>query len=151
MKDCSYKTAISRKTISAPLKYLLSKNLINKNQTILDYGCGRGKDVQWLNENGYNVRGFDPHWNPDKDALNQKYDVILCTYVLNVVDGKIRKNIIKDLTNLGKCAYYTVRRDVQNAQVSKMGTKQYNVRLPFNKVKENGSYCIYESTHAPSL
>jgi DNA phosphorothioation-associated putative methyltransferase len=143
MKDNSFKTAISRKTISAPLKYLISCGLINKSQTILDYGCGRGFDVQWLKENGYNVVGFDPYWNPNFNVLNTKYDVILCTYVLNVVAPKIRKIIIKNLTNLSKNVYYSVRRDVQKIQLSKIGTKQYNVVLPFNIIKENSSYCIY--------
>ena len=35
-------TALTRKTLSAPVKTLISKNYLHKGQTILDFGCGSG-------------------------------------------------------------------------------------------------------------
>jgi len=145
MKDTSYKTAIKRTDASAPLKYLLSQNKISDTQMILDYGCGRGKDVEVLAQNGYSVGGYDPHWKNDKDLLNYKYDVVLCTYVLNVVGPKIRKQIISELKNLtfpGGKIYITVRRDI--AKLNTGRTTQYFVKLPYKVIKETHGFCIYE-------
>ena len=46
-------TAIHRTKQSAPMRYLLDNNLINKQQIILDYGCGYGFDVKHLSQLGY--------------------------------------------------------------------------------------------------
>jgi 2-polyprenyl-3-methyl-5-hydroxy-6-metoxy-1,4-benzoquinol methylase len=141
--NLSYKTAISRKTISSPLKKLLSKNKII-GRTI-DYGCGKGKDFAHLKESNYDVQGYDPYWR--NTSIHGKFDTVLCTYVLNVVSSDERNNIInilKNLTNPGGKIYITVRRDIKTEGKTSIGTYQYNVKLPFDIMFENSSYCIYE-------
>lgn len=148
MKDTSYKTAIKRKAPSRPLKYLLKNRLLHKKDKIFDYGSGRGDDALFLRCNGFNVHKWDPHWYPNSKSLHKSYDVVLCTYVLNVVGVSTRKQIITELKSLtgsnGK-VYITVRRDLANNHIiSKIGTHQYMVHLPFKILYENSSYCIYE-------
>ncbi|KKL88582.1 hypothetical protein LCGC14_1923230, partial [marine sediment metagenome] len=141
--DNSYKTAIKRKTISRPLKYLIKEGLVTKDHWILDYGCGRGDDMEWLRSNKYDIRGWDPTWYQNSLYMYRSYDIVLCTYVLNVVNSTTRKNIIKvlkDLTNKHGKVYMTVRRDVEKHTVSSKGTHQYRVKLPFKIIKETASY-----------
>lgn len=96
-------TAISRKKISSPLEYLLERKyfLSKKHHKVFDYGCGRGKDFRWLKENGYKVSAWDPHWKPDnKPGPEEKFDVVLCAYVLNVISTpKKRRELINDIWN----------------------------------------------------
>lgn len=143
----SYRTAIVRKRPSLPLRVLINNNKINKNNKILDFGCGRGTDHTWLQSNGYNANGYDPYWNPIKSSLNKKYDIVLCSYVLNVVNANERRIIIKklkDLTNKSGRIYLTVRRDIKKDYITKYGVHQYLVYLPYRIVKETSAYCIYE-------
>ena len=139
-------TAIKRKGPSRPLQFLAA-NKINPLQEVLDFGCGRGGDWRWLHFNGYPAYRFDPHWYPDSAALNKKYDVVLCTYVLNVLQTEERDEVIEQLKSLvmpGGKIYITVRRDFARPYATTRGTCQYVVRLPYPKVKENSQYCIYE-------
>lgn len=141
------KTAIKRNQLSLPVKWLIKQRIINKGQSILDYGCGRGDDIRHLNRLGFKVFGYDPYWQNNHSILNQKYDVILNTYVLNVVGREQRKNIInqiKDLTKPSGNVYITVRRDVKVHRVSKIGTHQFPVRLNARVIRETSTYCMYE-------
>jgi hypothetical protein len=143
----SHLTAAKRIGASVPLKVLLKKSLILRIQSILDFGCGRCADVEWLLNNGYNAKGFDPYWSPLKKPLQYKYDIILCTYVLNIVDNDTRLAIIKQLKRMTKTSgkiYITVRRDFKKDHTTVDGVHQYLVKLPFPIVKENTQYCIYK-------
>ena len=103
MKFKPENTAISRKKISSPLGYLLERKyfLSKKHHTVFDYGCGKGKDFSWLKKEGYKVVAWDPYWKPDnKPGSNEQFDVVLCTYVLNVISTpEGRKEIINDTWN----------------------------------------------------
>jgi DNA phosphorothioation-associated putative methyltransferase len=61
--------------------------------TVLDYGCGRGDDIQYLMDQGISASGWDPHYcpnNPIHDA-----DVVNLGYVLNVIeDSKERADVL---------------------------------------------------------
>ena len=63
---------------------LLKKAGLTKNVSILDYGCGSGLFVKYLNEHGYVASGFDPYSNTyqDKSILSQKYDWIISQDVI---------------------------------------------------------------------
>lgn len=146
MKNKVWRTAISRRTISAPAKFLWKQDLIEGK--VLDYGCGKGRDVVDLQEIGFDITGYDPFHIPWNKPVKSKYDTILCTYVLNVVDRQTRATIIRNIQRLlrpeGK-AYITVRRDIKKEGLTKRNTYQFNVELPFKKIEENSNYCIYEA------
>lgn len=93
---------MARKDMSAPARYLLQNNLIFGE--VLDYGCGRGMDTAILKKKGFKVQQYDPHYYPYTAPIikDGRYDTILCTYVLNVVDRKTRISIIDDVKRLLK-------------------------------------------------
>lgn len=46
----------------------------------LDYGAGPGPTISiLLGEQGYDVRNYDPFFQPDEDALRDRYDFIVCS------------------------------------------------------------------------
>ncbi|MFM2223923.1 MAG: hypothetical protein RJA07_125 [Bacteroidota bacterium] len=48
------------KTFTHPLNISLLEKFVSKNSCIVDYGCGYGRIVKELNDNGFNVvKGFD--------------------------------------------------------------------------------------------
>ncbi|MCC5944264.1 MAG: HIT domain-containing protein [Bernardetiaceae bacterium] len=147
----SHLTAINREKPSFPLNYLLDKQRVVG--TILDYGCGLGKDVEYLKQHGFDIEGYDKFYQPDLPS--QKYDTILCTYVLNVLLQEQQSEVlahVSELLNENGKAYFTVRRDIvkegfRKHKNSKIRTYQTNVKLPFKSIFSN-RYCeIYEYIH----
>ena len=51
----------------------------------LDYGCGRGGDVERLRDLGYSVSGWDPAFAPDEPL--RLADVVNLGYVVNVIES----------------------------------------------------------------
>ena len=139
LSNNSHKTAIKRSDISAPARYLLDNDYIDGK--ILDFGCGHGKDAEVLGADKYDPY-FYPNW------YGSKYDTVLCTYVLNVVEPSAVPYIIKiigDLLEPDGVAYIAVRRDLKQEGETSKGTLQYNVELDLPVLYEKpGSFCIYE-------
>jgi DNA phosphorothioation-associated putative methyltransferase len=92
----SANTAMKRNKPSRPLKYLLTNNLVVG--TVLDYGCGRGDDVDHL-KHQFEVHGYDPNF---QTAKPKKSDTVLCTFVLNVLEKKDRQEVIEKVRRLAK-------------------------------------------------
>lgn len=119
-------TAIKRRTLSAPIAWLIEHHYLRSGQSqILDYGCGYGSDVLLLRDwnNGYTVVGYDKY-HEDLDiskgftcACQWYFDVVLCTYVLNVVDEQEQLDIISKMwqhTRANGHIFISVRRDIAN-------------------------------------
>ena len=91
----SAKTAIYRKSMSAPVRELLQERMLGsingitfstrKTLRILDYGCGHGVDVAMLGNCGYKTEGYDPNFQPKKPK--GKFNVVLMIYVVNVIEN----------------------------------------------------------------
>lgn len=79
-----HRTAIRRYDLSKPTKQLLERNLLKKNETFFDYGCGHGMDVQALQHLGYQAAGWDPAFLPNAPKIPS--DVVNLGYVLNVIE-----------------------------------------------------------------
>lgn len=94
-------TAIRRNKPSRPTRYMAHETLyLPMYSTVLDYGCGRGDDIDWLvDTHKCVVAGYDPNfvqWD-EKILYSAKFNVVLCNYVLCVVPNKFeRQNIIED-------------------------------------------------------
>ncbi|MBV7441898.1 class I SAM-dependent methyltransferase [Weeksellaceae bacterium TAE3-ERU29] len=101
------------------LKY--KKNIITKSfqpKNVLDYGCGTGSFVEYLNQNGIKAFGYEPNENALELAKNKigdnllnedevfakKYDVITLWHVLEHIPNYdlILKSLIECLTPNGK-------------------------------------------------
>lgn len=96
-------TAISRNRLSMPVSLAISKNIINKNTTIFDMGCGRGDDLRRLSELGFTVSGYDPYYFPQNKK--QSVDIVILNYVVNVIeDIEERTNVILEAISLCKIA-----------------------------------------------
>lgn len=143
----SHLTAKEREKISFPTNWLLRNDLIKGK--VLDYGCGFGTDVMGLKKQGFDIIGYDKFYF--NEYPTDKYDTILCHYVLNVLELTEQEQIIMEISQLlnkGGSAYITVRRDVKYEgyrihKIHKKKTFQRNVKLPFETVFLNEFCEIY--------
>lgn len=82
---------------------------------VLDYGCGHGKDVETLRSLNFSAVGFDPYWR-DVSPGRQNFDIVLCTYVLNVLrrpeDRARALRYAWEYVAPGGRMFVTVRRDI---------------------------------------
>ena len=153
-------TAIRRDGPSAPLRWLLqgghlpppegdhfygrhafTGGPIDDAPTVLDYGCGHGADVEHLRSLGYDADGWDKYWK-HQAIRKDGYDVVLCTYVLNViVDADERAEALRDMLSCvkpGGVAFVTVRRDLDGDTES-----QRLIRLDFPTLVDGTGFAIY--------
>jgi len=77
-------TALSRTSLSAPIQFLLRFGLLDKGESLFDYGCGRGDDIAELAEQGFTVTGWDPHYAPDREI--HPADIVNLGFVVNVIE-----------------------------------------------------------------
>ena len=146
-----YLTAIHRKDISAPTRFLLKHELLKGR--ILDFGCGYGFDTNTLKQQGFDITGYDSYYRPERP--DGKFDTIICNYVLNVLEPYEQADVLMDISNLlspNGCAYFAVRRDLKEEGfrlhlMYKKYTYQCNVRLPYKSIERNDSFEIYEYRH----
>ena len=147
----SHLTAKERDKISFPSQILWERKLLQGE--VLDFGCGLGKDVESLSDKGVNIMGYDPYYN--NTFPSQKFDTIICIYVLNVLLPQEQTKVIYQVSNslkVGGRAYFAVRRDVHNPgyrmhKIHKEKTYQCNVLLPFKSIFKNEYVEIYEFQH----
>ncbi len=147
----SHLTIKERKWPSYPTKQLFLRKLINGK--VLDFGCGTGVDVAFLKEKNFDVTGYDPHYAPNYPT--EKFDTILCNYVLNILLQEEQAHVLMAVSELlkptGK-AYFTVRRDIKRTGFRthiKHGRKVYqcNVVLPYKSILTAKHCEVYEYQH----
>jgi len=147
----SHLTAMERIYLSFPARFLLDKNLFQG--LVLDFGCGLGNDVKLLKQKGLNITGYDPYYFPEYPT--EKFDTIICFYVLNVLFPEEQANVLMEISHLlkpGGKAYYAVRRDIKKEgfrehYVHKKPTYQCMVKLPFKSIYLDEHCEIYEYIH----
>ena len=125
---------------------------------MLDYGCGRGQDVDRLALKGIDIDGFDPYWRKwdgDSVAISpmlHSFDTITCNYVLNVIPYQYdRQEVILDICLLlkkGGHGYISVRNDKKYLNgYTKKGTWQGYVEVEnWPVVIRTPKYVMYEVT-----
>jgi ATP adenylyltransferase len=144
-------TAKEREYLSFPARLLFEKGLLIG--SVLDFGCGFGKDVEVLKTRGVEITGYDKHYFPDFPI--QRFDTILCLYVLNVLLPEEQALVLMEVSSLlkpGGKAYFAVRRDLRaegyrTHKIHQKPTFQINVILPFESIFKNESCEIYEYIH----
>ena len=80
-----HRTAIKRRELSAPIKSLIRDQVLSPENTVFDYGCGRGSDIRLLQKQGYTVSGWDPAYLPNEPRLES--DFVNIGYVINVIEN----------------------------------------------------------------
>ena len=79
-----HKTAIRRSGLSRPLRIAVDAGMVSPEASVLDYGCGRGHDIQHLSQLGVRAEGWDPVHRPD--GRRRPADVVNLGYVVNVIE-----------------------------------------------------------------
>ena len=79
-----HKTALTRYELSRPVSLAVDYGVIKQDSSIFDYGCGKGSDLTYLNDLGFNAKGWDPHYASDNDLVNS--EVVNLGYVINVIE-----------------------------------------------------------------
>ena len=103
-KYTSANTSINSKKL--PAIYRMVSGRINETEKVIDYGCGKYFDSYNLPEN---YHGYDPYNRPEKSELNTKYNIALCSNVLNVImEREARYNLLNTLKNLADKVFITV-------------------------------------------
>jgi diadenosine tetraphosphate (Ap4A) HIT family hydrolase len=151
----SHLTAIERTSLSYPARILLNqKKIIGK---VLDFGCGIGKDVELLKQKGFDIVGYDPFYFPEFPT--EKFDTILCFYVLNVLLAEEQAEVLMNVSNIlkpnGK-VHFAVRRDIQHEgfrihKLHRKETYQCLIKLPYLSIFKNENCEIYEYEHYTTL
>lgn len=151
----SHLSVKERKWPSYPTKQLFLRKLIKGK--VLDFGCGTGVDVTFLTQKNFDVIGYDPHYVPDYPT--EKFDTILCNYVLNILLPEEQAHVLMAVSELlkptGK-AYFTVRRDIKRSGFRthikhKCKIYQCNVILPYRSVIKSEHCEVYEYQHINQL
>lgn len=78
------RTALRRHELSSPIQHLLALGFLDGRRSLLDYGCGRGDDLNLLNAMGIDAAGWDPMFRPDGDRRTS--DIVNLGFVLNVIE-----------------------------------------------------------------
>jgi len=131
-----------------------TKQFLNKQEKLLDIGCGNGQFLQSLTDQGYDVYGIDPYpvavqntkkrigdqkvfsgYVKDLEKIEQKFDVITMWHVLEHVQDPLQdlRIIYKSLNDNGKIIFEVPNAD---SQAFKIFGPDYN----YNMVPEHIQY-----------
>lgn len=96
------RTALERVSLSRPVRIAVADALITPGVTsVLDYGCGRGGDVERLRRAEVDCDGWDPHHRPD--GPREPSDVVNLGYVVNVIeDAGERQEALRNAWSLAR-------------------------------------------------
>lgn len=85
---CPENTAIARAKPSCPAREVMRFASDLSVRSILDHGCGRGRDVAWYQKQGWNAEGYDPPGLFDFSVRpTTRFDLVTSVFVLNVLDS----------------------------------------------------------------
>jgi DNA phosphorothioation-associated putative methyltransferase len=141
----SKNTAMTRDAMSAPVRYLMENGYITKDKSVLDYGCGHGKDVDELNRKGIKTKGYDPNFFPV--LKTKKFDVVICIYVFNVLPYEFAGELHQTIRELGKEVYVAVRNDIKKDGLTKIDTYQRKVEFEITTaelIHKTSGYKLYK-------
>ncbi|WP_231988504.1 DNA phosphorothioation-associated putative methyltransferase [Nakamurella panacisegetis] len=79
-----HRTALSRGALSRPLALALADGVLCADQSVFDYGCGKGDDLRNLRSLGVDADGWDPSHRPAVER--RPADVVNLGYVVNVIE-----------------------------------------------------------------
>ncbi len=111
--------ALSRTDASRPARLSVADGVISPGTTVLDYGCGKGADVRWLQGVGADAVGWDPHYRPNNEQ--RPSDIVLLAHVVNVIEDPVeRADTLKRAWDLAGTALVIAARLESEARASGM-------------------------------
>ncbi|MEG4852187.1 hypothetical protein QUB10_14885 [Microcoleus sp. B5-D4] len=78
-----HKAALKRNELSLPMAATIDGGILQHHHTHLDYGCGRGDDVRFLQAMGFRSRGYEPYYFP---RIKKAADIVTLIYVLSTIE-----------------------------------------------------------------
>jgi hypothetical protein len=109
------KTAMSRTALSRPMELAFQDGVLARGQSVLDYGCGRGGDVDRLRQLGVESSGWDPSHRPETPLLEA--DVVNLGYVLNVIEDQAeRRDALRRAWSLARSCLVVAARPAWEAR-----------------------------------
>lgn len=84
VRSLRHQTAMSRRSLSRPVRIAYESGLIDSCTSFFDYGCGRGDDIRFLSALGVPAHGWDPALRPD--GKKEPAHVVNLGYVVNVIE-----------------------------------------------------------------
>jgi len=101
--DIRAKTAIRRRALSQPMRFLVEAGVVRRGWSVFDYGCGVGSDVGALQEEGIEAHGWDPFYFPEESK--RECDIVHLGYVLNVIEeADEREEVLRDAYGFARVA-----------------------------------------------
>lgn len=95
------------------IKFLnVLSRIIKKNnfQSILDYGCGKSILIDTLKKRlSITTFKYDPAIHLYKDKPKQKFDLVICTDVLQHIPLDDLENVLKDISIYGDFIFFHIR------------------------------------------
>ena len=111
-----FTTALTRTSLSVPMRELMNLCVFDLDSKCIDIGCGKGQDIEFLKYLGINIVGYDRYNNKFKDdkLLENTYDIVTCNYVFNVIyDLQEHKELLNNIKEIGNNIYIGVRSDTR--------------------------------------
>jgi 2-polyprenyl-3-methyl-5-hydroxy-6-metoxy-1,4-benzoquinol methylase len=109
--DRFYKNALIKK--ESNFANFVYKKMKNKKGTLLDIGCGNGRDSFFFHKKGFKVTGIDiskkaiqknsqnkikniyfKKFDIGKNKIRNKYDMIYCRFILHAIDEALENKLI---------------------------------------------------------
>lgn len=101
--------------LSKPMALAFEDGVLAEGMSVLDYGCGRGGDVDRLRQLGVSASGWDPNHRPN--APLAAADVVNLGYVINVIeDRRERREALQRAWSLAKSALVVAARPAWEAR-----------------------------------
>ncbi len=96
--EISGRTAVARKKASLPVRWFVRNTKIVG--SVLYHGRGKDKKgAKMLSHRAWKIKSYDPNFPyiRDEKTLDEQYDVVISTYVLNTLPPEERKKVIKQI------------------------------------------------------
>lgn len=145
-------TAMARTEASRPLRLLLEQGIISKGRSVLDYGSGRGADVDHLKALKIAARGWDPVFAPTTKRTPAQ--IVTLTYVLNVIEDPRERitTLLKawDLCSSVLAVAVRLEDERDEAHIRPTGDGWSTSRGTFQKFYEHSEFAEWLEAHTRS-
>lgn len=86
------RTALRRESLSSPTAAAMNDQLIAKDTTVLNFGCGHNDDGRLLCAQGVDASGWDRYFTPH--VRLDSADVVLLNFVINTIESPAERESI---------------------------------------------------------